>query len=61
MKKKYAVKMWSILLALILITSLSAGALAADIELENGLPASTPITVNTTVIGFAGQEWWVIG
>ena len=36
-------------------------ALAADIKMESRLPSASPITVNTTVVGFVGQKWWVIG
>ena len=55
-------KSLSILIALLLLlTLLPMSALAADIEMEAGTPATNPITVNTSTIGFAGQEWYVIG
>ncbi|GHU80002.1 hypothetical protein FACS1894191_4160 [Clostridia bacterium] len=42
--------------AVMLLALFPATTFAADIQ------AGTPtITVNTTVVGFAGQEWWVIG
>ena len=49
--------------ALLLLTLLPVTALAADIEMQNGTGTITPnISLSTgTVIGFAGEEWWVIG
>jgi hypothetical protein len=42
--------------ALLLMLLLPSGVLAA--ELREGVPA---LTVNSSVVGFAGQEWYVIG
>ena len=47
-----------LLAVLILLTLLPVSELAADIEMGVDTPA---FTVNTSTIGFAGQEWWVIG
>ena len=41
------------------LTSLPMASLAADIQMENNNPPS--FTLSTSVVGVAGQEWWVVG
>ena len=55
----FACGMVLLLPALLLLQSLlPMSALAEDVQMTAGKPM--PI-VNTSVIGFAGQQWWVIG
>ncbi|GHU79104.1 hypothetical protein FACS1894191_1150 [Clostridia bacterium] len=57
--KKTNAKILAVLLALLLPALPFAAPLTARAaEIQAGTPA---ITVNTTVVGFAGEEWWVIG
>jgi hypothetical protein len=60
MKKATSVALAAVV-ALTVLAVMPAPALAADIEMESGLLATNLITVNTTVVGFAGREWYVIG
>jgi len=48
----------AIITVMMVMTLLPAMALAADIGMEADAPE---LTVNTSTIGFAGQEWYVIG
>ncbi len=45
-----------VLLVVLLVMLFPTTALAVEIQAGRGTP-----TVNSSVIGFAGQEWWVIG
>jgi hypothetical protein len=48
----------AVIMVLTLCFTLTPTAAFADADIQVGAPT---LTVNTSVVGFAGQEWWVIG